>query len=250
MPSPRRVSLIVVTAALLLGAGLDIKNAEAGALHGFCVAPTPTCSDNGQITPTTSTSPDFGFLASPNNGSATFYLEALIPNDVSGAGTESFSITGTNTANAVVSSVKIGSSSWTTGQLDSYLGISASPANPIGAFLPLTQGYDPSATGYVDYQFDFGNVTFGSVTDPTFSTDFSFPEGTIITAFADTVTTSCKTHKGVTTCTDHNDWTATANSAALIIDSPPPTPVPEPSSAPALVGSLMLFAFAVRRRAE
>jgi hypothetical protein len=48
---------------------------------------------------------------------------------------------------------------WTSGQLDSYLGISASPANPIGAYLPSAQTFQPSATGFFVYAADLGTQT-------------------------------------------------------------------------------------------
>jgi hypothetical protein len=41
---------------------------------------------------------------------------------------------------------------WTTGTLADFLGITASPDNPIGAFLPATQALDPGATGFFVYQ--------------------------------------------------------------------------------------------------
>jgi hypothetical protein len=209
--------------------------AEAGALHGFCVSPTPACSDNGAITPTTSPSPHFGFLASPNSGSATFFLDILIPNNVAGGNALQFTVSGTHTGVGTLSSSVFSSAAWTSGQLDAYLGISASPTNPIGAFLPLTQLFEPSATGYFNYVFDFGSVTFGSTSDPTFLTSLTFPEGSIILGFADAI--SC--HRGV--CTDN--WTATANSAALIVDDDVPglNPVPEPGSLLLLISGLLGF---------
>ena len=40
--------------------------------------------------------------------------------------------------------------------LDTYLGITAAPTNPIGAYLPSTQILDPGATGFFVYQVDLG----------------------------------------------------------------------------------------------
>jgi len=86
----------------------------------------------------------------------------------------------------------------------------------------------------LDYVFDFGSVTFGSTTDPTFKSTFSFPEGTIITAFA-------KSCQG-TSCS----FTATPNSEALLIDTP--IRVPEPASAAILLSGL--FGIGLFRRSR
>lgn len=230
----------VAVCSALLFASFGAMRAQAGALHVFCVSPTPACVDTGSSTPTTALSPDFGFTSSPDSGTTTFYLDVLIPDNATNAATETFTLTGTNTGNATVSSKLFSSTVWGTGKLEGYLGNSATPANPIGNFLPQTQEFDPLATGYDVYQFDFGSVTFGSKTDPTFSTSFDFPEGSFILAYADTQT--CTTKHGSTTCSD--TWKATANSSALLIDSP----VPEPSSAAALIAGLFGLAAIYRRR--
>lgn len=202
------VPFAVASAAMLLSA------APASAeLHGTCAG----CSDNGSITPMAIDPLSFGFISSPDKGTADFLLEVLIPNSVPGASTETISITGTNTGNASVTGSLFSSTAWTSGKLSAYLGgLGGLNSNPIDAFLtgpnPSTQTFWPTATGYFDYQFDFGSVTFGAATDPTFASTlpnpFSAPNGTIIVAF----TKVCTTKKDVTTC----DWTPTANSAALI----------------------------------
>ena len=173
-------------------------------LHGECLG----CVDNGTITPTSTDPLPFSFTKSPDSGTEHFFLDILIPNNVVGSNAEAFSITGAHTHNVTVADHLVSLIPWTSGKLDAYLGISASPANPISAFLPSTDGVDPGATGYFDYSFDFGSVTFGSLTDPTFTSSFLYPAGTIILAFADVQT--CK--KNV--CTD--DWTATAPSSAIL----------------------------------
>src|SRR5260370_37430397 len=97
------LNLGVVAATLWLGLGIWPQPALADKidpLHGFCVAPLD-CSDNGTVTPiTTTNTPDFGFYKSPNRGSGEFYLDVLIPNSLSGAGSESFSISGTEIGRA------------------------------------------------------------------------------------------------------------------------------------------------------
>ena len=58
---------------------------------------------------------------------------------------------------------------WTSGFLDAYLGISASPANPIGAYLPSTQALDPGATGFFVFQVNLGTTTLQSPSNPNVS---------------------------------------------------------------------------------
>lgn len=223
----------LVLAALSLMA--TYQPASADAMHVFCTSPTPTCTDNGSITPTSTNPPTFGFTKSPDSGLGNFYLIVLIPNNISGADTQSWSINGTYTGNASASSFLTDTTDWTSGQLDAYLGISASPTNPIGAFLPLTQSYEPSATGYFVYGFNFGSVNFGT-NDPLFATSYVFPVGSIVTAFFDK-----------TDCT-RNCWVATANSSSLIItDGTPPPPLPEPATL-SLVGAGLLGVRYLRRK--
>ena len=125
-------------------------------LHLVCSG----CVDNGTITPTEENPPTFGITKSPDTGTEQLFLNILIPNDVAGANALSWTEIGTHTQNATVSSSLVSTTPWTSGMLDAYLGISASPANPISAFLPSTQAFDAGATGYFDYSFDFGTVTF------------------------------------------------------------------------------------------
>lgn len=217
-----------VTAAALLALMATASAEVIDPLHAFCVAPF-TCSDNGTVTPVNSQTPNFGFLKSPSDGSGDFRLEVLLPDNVAGANTASFTMNGVNTANASVGS---GSTlgDWSTGFLDAFLGINASPANPIGAFLPSTQTLQASANGYYVYQLDFGTVTYKKdhSTDPTFSlagSSFTLPNGSVIVGFFDE---GCKT-AGSKKCTP---WVATANSGALFIDCPncKVRKVPEPAS--------------------
>jgi hypothetical protein len=215
--------------------------ASSDPLHGECAG----CVDNGFITPTSQDPLPFSFTKSPDKGTATFFVDILIPDNIAGANSESFSIAGTHTANTTVADVLESATPWTSGFLDAYLGISASPANPIGAFLPLTKQLDSGATGYFDYVFDFGSVTFGSLTDPSFTSTFIYPTGTVILAFADTQT--CTTKHGVTTCTD--DWTATANSSAILETGGQRVHrVPEPATLSILgIGVVGLWAFFRRK---
>jgi hypothetical protein len=241
MSGVRRIILrsagLTALAFLAIAVGAAPQLAHADALHGFCVSPTPVCHDNGVITPTSMDPPHFGFLDSGGSGKGDFDLIILVPNSVAGAFAESFSVTGTHTGLSTVSASLISSTAWKTSQLDSYLGLSGSPTNPIGAFLPLSQAEQPGATGYAVYKLDFGTVNF-SVNDPKFATTFDFPEGSVITAFFGQ--DSCKKYKCKTV------WTATANSAAIIIQHN--CEVPEPATLALLSMGLLGLCFFYRRR--
>lgn len=214
-------------------------------MHGYCVSPY-SCSDNGSITPIGASSPDFGFKASPNSGTVDdFDLVVLIPNSVAGAFAETITVTGSHTGVTIpVTLTLVSNTAWTSGQLDSYLGISGSPSNPIGAFQPLTATYQPAATGYAVYKGDFGQVTFGTHSDPRFSTLFDFPLGTVITAYSGKKSCDWVKINHVKTLVCSESWTATANSGALMIT----TNCPEPASLSLIGAGIVGLGFLRRKK--
>lgn len=200
-----------ILAFLISTAGVAV----ADSLHVFCASPTPTCFDNGTITLTSSTSPYFGFTAASGPETGDFLIIGLIPNNEPKP--LSFNVIGGTTSPAVALSV--GTWTSTSVKLDSFLGLNggAQPQNPIGAFLPSTQVYDPSATGYFVYMADLGTNTLaaqGSANPtPILHTNYVFPEGTVIVGFLNTGTSG------------NPNWVATANSAGgLLIDRAIPEP--------------------------
>jgi hypothetical protein len=195
-------------------------------LHGYC-AGVGQCVDNGTNSPTSNNPPSqFGFTVSPGPASGShFLLDVLAPNNE--AHPASFAVTGTLAGTATLFSA----TPWTSGFLDAYLGISASPSNPIGAYLPSTQALDPGATGFFVYQVDLGSTTLQGPSNPNLtpleSISPGLPLASYIVAFLNEGTTGSP------------NWVATANSGAIFETQAPTTPVPEPASL-ALLGSGLL----------
>ena len=203
-------------------------------LHGYCAPALTQCIDNGSNSPTSLNPPsNFGFTVSPGPATgSTLLLDLLEPNNEPNAPA---TITGTFPGTATLFSP----TPWTSGGLDTYLGISASPANPIGAFLP--DPADPGATGFFVYQLSIapaGGVTLQGPADPNVSPleniSGSIPLGTYIVAFLNEGTSSAPS------------WIATANSGA-ILETSASVVVPEPSSI-ILLGSAALGVFTLRKR--
>lgn len=201
--------------------------AAAPALHGFCNDPL-ACSDNGTNTPL-GNSTTFGFTASAGPTTGTLLLDILTPNNLGSGG--SYSITGTqggasNNQSISGTATLFSSTAWTSGKLADYLSISASPNNPIGAYLPTTQTFDSSATGFFVYQDNLGSNTLqpnsNSSAGPLFDA-LSLPQGSYIVAFLEP--------------TGSTSYQATANSGALLADKKSSS-VPEPASL-ALFGSAL-----------
>jgi hypothetical protein len=151
--------LKLITALLLLaGATLPARADLLDPLHGYC---NVGCIDNGINSPTSQNPPTgFGFTVSPGPATGDLTIVVLTPNnEVKPA---SFALTGSFSGTANLFST----TAWTSGALDAYLGISASPANPIGAYLPSTQGLDPGATGFFAFTVDLGSMTLNGSSNP------------------------------------------------------------------------------------
>ena len=232
MPVPRVLSLASTPMGAVAGGLLLVFSAPAAAtLHGYCAMPAE-CLDNGTNSPTTiNPASQFGFTTSPGPSSGDLFIDLLVPNnEASNPASLSFALSGTLSGTATL----FNTSPWASGKLDAYLGIGASPANPIGAFLPSTQAIDPGATGFFVYQVDLGMTTLQSPSNPNVSPleslNTGLPLASYIVGFFNEGTSTAPSFQ------------ATANSGAIFEVEPPTTAVPEPTS------SLPLLAFSLLAR--
>jgi hypothetical protein len=211
-------------------------------LHGVCNG-AGACADNGTNTPL-GNSTTFGFSISPGPQTGDLVLDILVPNNY--ALPANFAISGTQGGaanNLAISATAnlFSTTAWTGGTLADYLGIGASPNNPLDAYLPTTVLKDPGATGFFVFQADTGtskiwdNANAGN--GPVFSiiTGLSGDSGAYIVGFCGTGCTG-----------NANPYVATANSGALLVGGT--TNVPEPSSFLMLGAGLLGLAVLASRR--
>lgn len=229
---------------MVLGGLLGAFSASAGALHAFCYGTTPSCSDNGTVTPTTDTSPNFGFWISHGPISGVFAIAVLVPNNYT-TGPSSYAINwtiGGNSSTAQSAVATEGSGAWTSGTLQNYFAISASPSNPLSAWLGSTQSVDPGATGYNVFLADLGFATLepnsNHMSGPLLNTG-PLQLGSVVVGFLGVSNPSM----------DSYDIYATAPSGALFEGSPP-VATPEPGALVIFAAGLAGLGWALARRRQ
>ena len=204
----------------------------ADAMHGQCNGTgSGTCIDNGTNTPL-GNSTTFGFTISPGPQTGDLVLDILVPNNYVVPG--SFTIDFANSTLAGTATEHAGQ--WTSGSLKGFLGITASPNNPIGAYLPTAQVQDPGATGFFVFQADIGTQTIPGNSDAATAagifnmiSGLGGLDGSYIVGFCGAG------------CTTDGSFVATANSGALLV-------TPEPSSLLMLGAGLLALAALTGRR--
>lgn len=206
-------------AGAIIGTATPALASNPPTLHGFC-STTSACSDNGNNTPTSVNPPVFGFSAGGHDETGTVWIDILVPDNIANPSSLSFTLSGTlvgsNTYTASLfdaNGAQPGTPAWTSGQLDTYLGISASPTNSIGSF-NTTSSYN----GFYVYRADIGSVTLPSNSDASNSSLLQLSQGlasgSYIVAFLD----------------QGGSYGATANSGAIFETGTPPPSVPEPAT--------------------
>ena len=197
-------------------------------LHGFCATANP-CTDNGTNTPTGVNPPIFGFSAGGSSATGDVLIDILIPDNLAQPGT--FTLSGSLLGSNTFAAALFSGTAWKTGQLDSYLGISASPTNPIGAFLPVTQSFQPTADGFWVYQGDIGTVTLPSNSGASDSFLLTLNQSLGLGSYA------------VAFIKQGDSYGATANSGAILEDGG----VPEPATWAMMVLGFGAAGVAMRR---
>ena len=219
-------------------------------LHGFCWG-SSSCTDNGNNTPVSANPPQFGFSISPGPQTGDFLVVFLVPSELTLPSSILFNGTHGGTANLSLISAtatQVGTV-WASGNLDAFLGLAASPNNPIGAYI--------GASGFKVYEADLGQTKLWdnpNGTNGPLMSNGGLPLGTYIVGFLETF--DDKTGLPVTI--------ATADSGAILeTGNPPPNgclngatnfPIctfsnaPEPSSMLIFGGGLLGLATVLRRR--
>jgi hypothetical protein len=242
-------------AALALAAPVS---ASATPLHGYCVG--TACPDNGTNSPTSLNPPVFAFSTSGQDATGDFLVGILVPSNDPAPAT--FTILDHNNNAITFTAFLLSTTPWTSGELGGYMtaqgstDITGGNGHTIGSYLPATQGLDPGASGFWVYVADLHTQTLESQADVFTGLELELqgqmPLGGYLLGFLGQDVTTCRTHKGVKTCTTTTVYDMNSNSGAILETNPDcPTchteNVPEPLTL-SLFGAGLAGGFALRRR--
>jgi hypothetical protein len=221
-----RLALATLAAALLLlpATGRAGTYDPLDPLHGVCNGTgTGTCSDNGTNTPL-GNSTVFGFTSSPPGATGDLTVDVLIPNnDAIPLALKLLNAAGTTTIGtfAQFTNTTLGAV-WNANDLGiNFLNnTNPSPNQPIGAFLPTTQGVDPGATGFFILRLDVGTETLSGNDFATSTVDFQLGGNLPVGAYIVADLVNLDQHGNTQTIEN-------ANSGALLVGTPfAATPIP------------------------
>jgi len=202
-------TMLLAAVALMI---TNVANADIiDPLHGACTG----CTSNGTNLSMNGTG-TFGWNSSPPGLTGTMYIDFLIPNTTNITTFVMPGITGFATGTPALFS----STAWTSGDLTTYLGITASPPNPLSSFLSATNTVDSAAMGYFDFRLTGIAITTGlpgpgNTPNDLFTLGGDLPLGSILTAF-------------VQVCSEACTYVSTAQSESLLVNQPlSEVPLPE-----------------------
>ena len=163
----RTVLSWIAAAGIAAIASVASATASPTPLHGFCLG-TP-CADNGTNTPTDQQPPVFGFTAGGHSATGDLFITVLVPDSI--APPASFTIENANTLAVLGTATPLSTTTpWNSGELGTYEAgfgndISGGNGHPLGAYLPSTQLFEASATGFWVYIADLGTQTLQKNSD-------------------------------------------------------------------------------------
>ena len=234
-------------------------------LHGCYTGGCTTFGTVSTDSTTASGLSDFGFNSSPGGATGQLIIDLLVPNNEAEIVLPTLSGTYTGVPHppasvSITASAFVNEGDWTSGNLTDFLGMPTSPKNPLDAYLPNTQTFDATATGYTVLQATItvpASLTLlGGGQSSTMDLDLSLlggdynnllaqeftglPAGTIITAFL---------NQGA------DGFISTAQSSSLILDVPgnmvnPVISTPESSTWAMLISGFALMGLFGWRKAR
>jgi hypothetical protein len=237
---------MITAAALLLAAAPARADIVLDPLQGVCGG---TCVDNGQFTPITQTQADteFGFRIDPAATIDNLELVFLVPTTQSAPATISLQEVSATDPSVLIGGQLLavahaGTFTAASGNLGSFLGLSASPNNPFSAF---QVGADASTTGFTVYTVNINTSSLGTICNCNTPAD----EFKLLTQFSTAAGAGDVDIVAFATLAD-GSVIATAPSGQLQV-TPFAAAVPGPmigTGLPGVISALILWGFHKRRR--